>query len=126
MSQHVIWNCPPILVIQIKRFKANGGKIQAPIDFPFELDLRNYVSPNNLEQSTVYDLYGVIYHQGELSGGHYYMSCKVTSDNEWHLFNDENQHFLKQERIVTPFAYVLFYKKRFNELEKAPPNWVWE
>jgi ubiquitin C-terminal hydrolase len=125
ISQHLIWKCPPVLIIQMKRFQSNGAKIIVPIDYPLVLDLRKYVSPNNQEQSTIYDLYGVIYHQGQLNGGHYYASCKVLAceENQWHVFNDVSQHVLNPERIVTPFAYVLFYKKRFNADEKMPFEW---
>jgi ubiquitin C-terminal hydrolase len=128
MSQHTIWKCPPILILQMKRFRNNGGKIAAPIDFPFELDLKKYVSRGNTLQSTMYDLYAVIYHQGQLNGGHYYASCKVNS-SEWYTFNDEKQHPLPADRIVTPFAYVLFYKKRNdeNESQNSPPLWnTWQ
>jgi ubiquitin C-terminal hydrolase len=44
-------------------------------------------------------------------------------ENQWHVFNDVSQHVLNPERIVTPFAYVLFYKKRFNADEKMPFEW---
>lgn len=128
MSQHLIWKCPPILVIQLKRFKEKGAKIQELIDFPFELDLKPFVSPNisntsSISQSTVYDLYAVVYHQGNLNGGHYYMSCKVGNDG-WHVFNDENRHQINLERVVTPFAYILFYKKRYVQGEPLPRDWI--
>jgi ubiquitin C-terminal hydrolase len=126
ISQHLIWKCPPILVIQMKRFRSNGGKIVVPIEYPLELDLRKYISPNNKDQTTVYDLYAVIYHQGQLNGGHYYASCKVNAAHgQWYNFNDDKQHLLDTDRIVSPFAYVLFYKKRLNEstTEKKPPGW---
>lgn len=131
VSQHFIWKCPPILIVQLKRFKARS-KIENLVDFPFELDMQPYVSPNakNDSMSMVYDLYAVVYHQGGLKGGHYYNSCRVTSTNganateEWHIFNDANRHQINTDRIVTPYAYVLFYKKRFHDNEPLPRDWT--
>lgn len=136
MSQHLIWKCPPILIIQLKRFQSTGGKVIVPIEYPLILDLSPYVSPNNREQSTVYDLYACIYHQGQLNGGHYYAACKASAPtvfgettirapetNNWYILNDENVHSIEPDRVVTPFAYVLFYKKRFNDNEQKPPMW---
>ena len=34
LSQHIIWKCPPILIIQLKRFQSSGGKIVVPIEYP--------------------------------------------------------------------------------------------
>ena len=123
MTQHVIWKCPNILIIQMKRFR-NGGKIVVPIDFPFELDLRPFVSNGNQNQSTVYDLYGVVYHQGQMNGGHYLAACKIKMQ-DWYAFNDEKQHPITPDRVVTPFAYVLFYRKRISGIngEFVPPLW---
>lgn len=121
-SQHLIWKCPPIMVIQMKRFR-EGKKIDATVDFPFELDMEPYVSSNDSSQSTVYDLYSVVYHQGGLKGGHYYSACKVGKEG-WHIFNDEDRHSVQEDRIVTPFAYVLFYKKRFSNGESPPRDWI--
>lgn len=119
---HLIWKCPNTLIVQLKRFNMNGSKILTPIDYPFTLDVRKYVSSGNQNQSTVYDLYAAIYHRGQLNGGHYYVSCKINSD-EWWLFNDENCHQLNSERVVNPYAYVLFYKRRIAADESKPTFW---
>jgi ubiquitin C-terminal hydrolase len=87
---------PPILLIHLKRFEANGrfsDKIDTFVDFPIKsLDLTNYMPPplppgvdkselnGGLPMSTSdprtqlppyrYDLYGVTNHFGNLSSGH--------------------------------------------------------
>jgi ubiquitin C-terminal hydrolase len=121
-TKHMLWKCPSVLIVQLKRFGPLGGKIESSIEYPFELDLRNYVSQGNQGQSTVYDLYAVVYHQGQLNGGHYYVSCKVDKD-EWWIFNDHENRQVQKERVVSQFAYILFYKKRFGNGESLPPKW---
>lgn len=90
---------PPILLIHLKRFEANGrfsDKIDTFVDFPLKsLDLTNLMpppSPPGADKGSIsaglptspddprtqmppykYDLYGVTNHVGSLSGGH----CKL-------------------------------------------------
>lgn len=87
---------PPVLMIHLKRFEANGrfsDKIDTFVDFPMKsLDLTNYMPPPlppGADQSQLngglpmsledprtqlppykYDLYGVTNHYGYLSSGH--------------------------------------------------------
>lgn len=59
-----------------------------------------------------YDLYGVIHHQGALSGGHYVASLKSEHDGKWRLFNDAQIYDLMSRDVVDPSAYILFYVRR--------------
>ena len=64
----------------------------------------------------IYDLYAVSEHMGGLGGGHYTAKCVNFIDNKWYSFNDSNVSVVPEDRlrdsIVTPEAYVLFYKRR--------------
>jgi ubiquitin carboxyl-terminal hydrolase 4/11/15 len=61
---------------------------------------------------SIYDLYGVIHHQGALTGGHYVASLKSENDGKWRLFNDAQIYDLLSSDVVDPSAYILFYVRR--------------
>jgi len=108
-----IWKSPVCLVICLKRFgfSAKGAhKIDRPIDFPLEgLDLHEYIKAGNDAHRSIYDLYSVVNHVGGPMGGHYFSFCK-NGDGKWYNYNDS--HVAETGTVVTPMAYMLFYKKR--------------
>jgi len=108
------WSFPNILVIDFKRFNNRFQKNQILITFPLEnLDLSNYVIGYKKE-SYKYDLYGVCNHSGGVMGGHYTAYVK-NANGKWYHFNDTNVSEVgTHEQIVSPKAYVLFYRKRQN------------
>ncbi len=59
----------------------------------------------------LYDLYGVVHHQGALSGGHYVASLK-SDDGQWRLFNDAQIFEIHSRDVVDSSAYILFYIRR--------------
>lgn len=61
---------------------------------------------------SLYDLYGVIHHQGALSGGHYVASIKSETDGQWRLFNDAQIYEIHARDVVDSSAYILFYLRR--------------
>lgn len=64
------------------------------------------------EASNLYDLYGVIHHQGALSGGHYVASLKSEIDGQWRLFNDAQIYEIHGRDVIDSSAYILFYMRR--------------
>jgi len=108
------WSFPNILVIDFKRFNNRFQKNQILITFPVEnLDLSNYVIGYKKE-SYVYDLYGVCNHSGGVMGGHYTAYVK-NANGKWYHFNDTIVSEVSvPEQIISPKAYVLFYRKRQN------------
>lgn len=107
------WNFPKVLVITLKRFSVDGRrKLQNLIDCPIQgLNVSKYVSGYNPNQY-VYDLYGVCNHYGGPMGGHYNAYVK-TADNEWVHYNDSHlERAVSFEKIITPAAYCLFYRKK--------------
>ena len=112
------WNLPKVLVIVLKRFSNFRNKRQDLVDFPLtNLNLSKYVCGYN-PASYVYDLYGVCNHMGGLMGGHYHCYVK-NATNEWIHYNDTNCTKMGSandtdisNKIVTPAAYCLFYRKR--------------
>lgn len=84
------------------------------------------------DKDTLYDLYGVVNHSGTLSFGHYTAQCFNEAEGKWFNYDDSyvseikpggyytgagmeqlqmDERFLTSE-IVTPRAYLLFYKRR--------------
>jgi len=111
------WSFPKILVITLKRFSPDGTQKRGDlIPFPLEdLDLSKYVEGYDPSQYK-YDLYGVCNHIGNVWGGHYTAFVK-TADKKWVHFNDTSVEIVdSEERVVTPMAYCLFYRKKNNFL----------
>jgi len=106
------WSFPNILVIDFKRFNNKFQKNQILVTFPIdELDLSNYVigyKKNNYK----YELYGVCNHSGGVMGGHYTAYVK-NANGKWYHFNDTTvSEVALIESIISPKAYVLFYRKK--------------
>ena len=128
------WNFPKILVITLQRFQTNfsdqtnyssGQEIQISkkmdlVDFPIEnLDLSKYVIGYNARKY-VYDLYGVVNHIGDVHGGHYTAFVlgqgpdqSQETEKKWYHCNDDRIEMVEDPRqIITPMAYVFFYRIR--------------
>jgi ubiquitin carboxyl-terminal hydrolase 8 len=108
------WSLPNILVIDFKRFNSRFQKNQILVTFPFdELDLSNYVIGYKKDRYK-YELYGVCNHSGGVYGGHYTAYIK-NANGKWYHFNDTNVSEVGiTESIISPKAYVLFYRKKTN------------
>jgi ubiquitin C-terminal hydrolase len=106
------WSFPSILVIDFKRFNLRQMKLQNTIIFPLDdLDLSHYVIGYK-KKSYVYELYGVCNHSGNTLGGHYTSYVK-NANGKWYHFNDTSvSEIALTESIISPKAYVLFYRKK--------------
>lgn len=105
------WSFPTILVIDIKRFNERLQKNQILVTFPIDdLDLSKYVVGYK-KDSYKYELYGVCNHSGGVLGGHYTSFIK-NANGKWYHFNDTIVNEISTEQIITPKAYVLFYRKK--------------
>ena len=110
----LFWSFPNILVIDLKRFNTRFQKSQVLVTFPIDnLDLSEYVIGYK-KQSYKYELYGVCNHSGGVMGGHYTAYVK-NANGKWYHFNDTSVSEVGvPESIVSPKAYVLFYRKKAN------------
>jgi len=105
------WSFPNILVIDFKRFNERFQKNQILVDFPVDnLDLSPYVIGYKKEMYK-YELYGVCNHSGSTMGGHYTAYVK-NANGKWYHFNDTSVTEVSESSIVSPKAYVLFYRKK--------------
>ena len=108
----LFWSFPNILVIDFKRFNNRFQKNQILITFPFDnLDLSDYVIGYK-KDIYKYELYGVCNHSGGTQGGHYTAFVK-NANGKWYHFNDTSVTEVGLiESIISPKAYVLFYRKK--------------
>ena len=108
------WSFPNILVIDLKRFNTRLQKSQVLVTFPMDnLDLSEYVIGYK-KNSYKYELYGVCNHSGGVMGGHYTAYVK-NANGKWYHFNDTSVSEVGLlDSIVSPKAYVLFYRKKAN------------
>jgi ubiquitin C-terminal hydrolase len=104
-------NCPEVMTIILNRGK--GNEFDVEFDFPFRIDINNYVIYKN--RCTIYDLIGVLVHTGgnDMSG-HFFAFCKSNIDNNWYIYNDsfvskcDDNYAYKIKNTGLP--YVLFYQ----------------
>ena len=114
------WNVPDVLIFHLKRFKMTTNnsnnhvvmqKICSNVDYPFSLDIENYISVYNAKPFK-YNLSAVIHHYGQCNGGHYISYSKM-DNGLWVQFNDANVSIVYNvdEQIITDSSYVLMYTK---------------
>ena len=132
-----LWRLPNILVITLKRFEfkhhiLRRDKLDTLVDFPLDgLDMSKHCASaltdgNSFVQDdvpAVYDLFGVTNHYGRMGFGHYTAFARRWDENgmsnDWALFDDASVQSVGDGRgingrngIVSPAAYILFYRRR--------------
>nr|KAJ3419188.1 Ubiquitin carboxyl-terminal hydrolase 3 [Polyrhizophydium stewartii] len=111
------------LTFHLKRFKftrQSRAKIGTQVDFPLTgLDMAAYMSDAD-GKSFLYDLYGVIVHQGASGGSGHYISYIWSATNEaWFEMNDSRTRRTTPEAVLRQQAYMLFYVRRWRGSEPA-------
>ncbi|KAF0557253.1 putative ubiquitin-specific processing protease 21 [Gigaspora margarita] len=86
---------PSILQLELKRFEydvqnATANKINDRHEFPMEIDLQKYLSPEaDRSKPYKYLLYGVLVHSGYYDRGYYYALIRPRKNDKWLKFNDD-------------------------------------
>lgn len=106
----IFWSLPEVLIIGLKRWGNNGGKITKNVDIPFDLDLSSFVKGYNAT-SYKYELYGVYNHWGGSFGGHYTGNI-LNANGKWYTFNDTNVIEIAENNVISVNSYCLFYRKK--------------
>jgi len=114
-----LWSTPEILILHLKRFQyaqntyfVHRQKLDDRVAFPVvNLDLSSCVQGPTAKNAQ-YDLYAVSEHSGGLGGGHYTATAKDDNTGVWYHYNDSVVSRAEKNGVVTPQAYVLFYKRR--------------
>ena len=69
------------------------------------------------EIEPVYDLFAVSNHYGGMAGGHYTAYAKLNESGEWYCFDDSHTYPVQAKDVVTPAAYVLFYRRKQETIQ---------
>ncbi|KAI5667081.1 hypothetical protein M9H77_16934 [Catharanthus roseus] len=109
-----LWRLPEVLVIHLKRFSYNRfwkNKLETYVDFPIhDLDLSTYIAHKEGQTSHCYMLYAISNHYGSMGGGHY-TAYVHHGGGQWFDFDDSHVSPITEEKIKSPSAYVLFYRR---------------
>ena len=103
-------------------------KNNTQIDFPFDLDLKDYVInpklPDDWDTKAAeipqvnYELFAVSNHFGSMTGGHYTAYAKNHFSQKWYNFNDSSVSEVTDEsEIISDAAYVLFYRRKLENTD---------
>ena len=112
VSQYSLIKAPNVLFIQLNRFSNNlsSSKVNTLINTGLELKLLD---------CNIYELFGVLDHQGtSINSGHYI--TKMKNNDEWLLCNDTNISPIDFQDVVTTDNYILLFKKKENSLHPSP------
>lgn len=118
-------------IIQLKRFinishiddksgnvHENYIKDNTIVNPNMRIDLRNYLYANDPKTKTEYELVAIVYHIGNLNGGHYINVVKMSNDI-WIERNDSTITEIKENKIQSNYkgfdAYILFYSRIDNK-----------
>lgn len=122
MKKHVkatknisLWKLPPVLIIQISRFKANSygiicEKLHTKVKLPKEL-----VIDSNMDKRQKYRLFSFVEHSGQtLNSGHYRAYANhPNAEQLWFLFDDQDVSRVSSANVDSVLdsrtAYICFY-----------------
>ncbi|KAF8522231.1 hypothetical protein BU17DRAFT_87330 [Hysterangium stoloniferum] len=90
----VFQSFPPVLHLQLKRFEYDIQrdamvKINDRHEFPFEIDLSEFLEESARGENWSYKLHGVLVHSGDLHGGHYFALIKPDRETRWLKYDDD-------------------------------------
>jgi ubiquitin C-terminal hydrolase len=123
-----VTSLPTVLVLQLKRYTGitTITKIETPVSFPLVLDQANFYQDDEKAAGVVYDLVGMVNHNGPFADGpfargHYTAYVKSSGDGKWRFCDDTKIAERTQDKIkavadagvdkdygnATP--YLLFY-----------------
>uniref|UniRef100_A0A1A8H637 USP domain-containing protein n=1 Tax=Nothobranchius korthausae TaxID=1143690 RepID=A0A1A8H637_9TELE len=110
-TKYEMTQSPDVLTLLLKRFtldykQSRYTKLQSSTD----------VVPTLNIEGCRYDLYAVVHHYGDLTGGHYTADIKSFETGTWYCFNDGFvtgvEHYFEKNSISTSrTAYLLMYRK---------------
>lgn len=104
---------PKILVFSFQRFDIqNNIKNNIKVSFPEILNVNDYIDEICGDKiNSLYNLYAIITHEGNLEFGHYRSCIKINHSNQWYEFNDSIVKEISLEDSLFENAYILFYIK---------------
>ena len=123
LKRQIFKSLPNILVIALKRFEFDYDtmlkiKLNDYFEFPFELDMKDYLIEENTENNTLYELTGITIHDGVADFGHYYDLIKGP-DEKWYKFNDTTVKLFSKDKIEEEAFGDKNYKDEIDKDEQT-------
>jgi ubiquitin C-terminal hydrolase len=97
---------PTILCLHLKRWRENLSKNKTNVVSPFLLDITRFTI---YKEKQLYELFGILNHEGGIKGGHYY--SYVLRGTQWFSLNDQMVQLISSDAIIHESNYCLFYRK---------------
>jgi len=118
-SKYNITKLPKYLILHMKRFTHNNfflEKNPTIVNFPLNnLDMRNYVSLEDENQITKYNLLANICHEGKPAGGFYKVHVKHKALGQWFEIQDLQIIPLMPQQVALSEAYIQIYERQGSE-----------
>jgi len=111
IRQQLLWELPPILVFQFKRFTNSMKKIIDDITIYDEIDMKIHLHDEKIingSNNTIYELYAIINHMGSYELGHYTSFCK-NLNGSWYYYDNNNVSKVNI-KVSSSNYYMLFYR----------------
>ena len=90
----------------------NNIKNNIKVSFLEILNVNDYIDKICGDKlNSLYNLYAIITHEGNLEFGHYRSYIKINDTNKWFEFNDSIVKEIRLEDSLFENAYILFYIK---------------
>lgn len=116
---------PPILCIQLKRFRINNGFIQKldyrvtfPETFDFSKTVNTALSTDFVQNDCQYTLYAVVVHSGSAVFGHYTAYVRQRESWSWYHADDSRVNQVSWDEVQSSYggryrhtAYMLMYRR---------------
>ena len=98
-----------IIVLTLQRLDIlNNIKNDIYVDFSENLNIKKYIDLDiEITKKFEYELYAVIFHEGDLKEGHYYSLIKPFGQEYWYEFNNNIVKKLGKNLYHTENAYIL-------------------
>ena len=106
LKRSALASTPTLLCLHLKRWKTDLTKNDAFIETPLTLDISRFTI---YKESCMYELFGIVNHDGNINGGHYY--SYVRREDSWFSLNDHFIQSISSDRIIHKSNYCLFYRK---------------
>ncbi|KAJ3371187.1 hypothetical protein GGF31_003610 [Allomyces arbusculus] len=103
---------PPSLCFQLKRFEASGTtstKIETPVAVPTTLNMAPFAARDVMHDRTLYGLYAVVHHRGQLHTGHY--TVYVRQSDHWFRVDDDKVMQVHDSEATGANTYMCFYSQ---------------
>ena len=102
---------PEILILSLQRFNEIQIKNESLVEFDEIIDLSTFIDNDcGYQDETIYNLFGVINHYGNLEFGHYNCFIKLFN-NDWYEFNDNSVNKINFKDFKKKNICTLFYTK---------------